>query len=205
MNSPIKLKHLVLATMTLGAMAASQAQTTATTTTAAMGAATAVQRDVNQQGRIEQGLKSGQLSTREASKLQVEESHVDRLQARDLKDGHLSSAEKVQLTQAQDKVSQDIRADKTNAEKGNPASASSQRLLADTQRNVNQQSRIEQGLNSGSLTPHEAGTLERGQARVSRREARAGADGHISAREQRRIQRTENHQSRRIHRQKHDA
>lgn len=193
----IKIKHLVLAVMALGSVAISQAQTTP--------GATPVQRDVNQETRIEQGLKSGQLSTQEAAKLQKEEAHVDHLQARSLKDGQVSPAEQQKLTQAQNKVSQDIHAAKTNAVTGNPNSASSQRMQADVQRNVNQQSRIEQGLQSGSLSQHEAATLERGQARVDRREAKAGQDGHVGAREQRRIQRAEGHQSRRIHRQKHDA
>jgi len=49
------------------------------------------------------------------------------------------------------------------------------------------------------------GSLERGQAKVDRREARAAADGHVSAGEQRRVQKAENRQSRRIHKEKHDA
>ena len=65
--------------------------------------------------------------------------------------------------------------------------------------------RIEQGVQSGSLTTREAGKLERGQAHDSRRQARAGADGEVSKGEQRRIQHAENRQSRRIYRQKHDA
>src|SRR5258708_4173406 len=73
------------------------------------------------------------------------------------------------------------------------------------QRDVNQQSRIEQGVKSGSLTTREAARLERGQARDSRLEARAGADGKVDAREQRRIQRNENRESRKIRREKHDA
>src|SRR6266581_4948343 len=75
----------------------------------------------------------------------------------------------------------------------------------DVQRNVNQQQRIEQGIQSGQLTNREAGKLERGQARVDRAEARAGADGHVGPNEQRRIQKAENKQSRRIYREKHDA
>src|SRR5436853_327291 len=73
------------------------------------------------------------------------------------------------------------------------------------QRDVNQQQRIEQGLQSGQLTTREAGKLERGQARDSALQARAGADGNVDAREQNRIQKNENRQSRRIHREKHDA
>ena len=73
------------------------------------------------------------------------------------------------------------------------------------QRDVNQQQRIEQGLQSGQLTTREAAKLERGQARDSALEARAGADGKVGPREQQRIQRNENRQSRRIYKEKHDA
>jgi hypothetical protein len=78
-------------------------------------------------------------------------------------------------------------------------------MQADVQRNINQQRRIEQGVTSGELTNREAAKLEAGQARDSRLEARAGADGHVSAAEQRRVQRSENRQSRRIYKEKHDA
>src|SRR5258708_12947077 len=78
-------------------------------------------------------------------------------------------------------------------------------MQADVQRNVNQQQRIEQGVQSGQLTNREAAKLERGQARVNRAEARAGADGKVGPNEQRRIQKAENRQSKRIYREKHDA
>jgi hypothetical protein len=168
-------------------------------------AATTTQRDVNQQTRIENGLKDGSLNTKEAAKLEKEESHVDHLQAKDMKDGKLSTAERTQLNAAQNKVSGDIAADKHNATTGNPDSASSKRMQADVQRNVNQQQRIENGVKNGSLTNHEVSKLERGQAHVDRREAVAGADGHVGKFEQRSVQRSENRQSGRIFRQKHDA
>src|SRR5438046_10152243 len=60
-----------------------------------------VQRDVNQQERIEQGLKSGQLTTREAARLEGEEAQVERDQARALRDGTLSRGEKARLARAQ--------------------------------------------------------------------------------------------------------
>jgi hypothetical protein len=168
-------------------------------------AATTTQRDVNQQTRIENGLKDGSLNTKEAAKLEKEESHVDHLQAKDMKDGKLSTAERTQLNAAQNKVSGDIAADKHNATTGNPDSASSKRMQANVQRNVNQQQRIENGVKNGSLTNHEVSKLERGQAHVDRREAVAGADGHVGKFEQRSVQRSENRQSGRIFRQKHDA
>jgi len=172
---------------------------------AAFAQAGTVQRDENQQQRIEQGLQSGQLTTREAGKLEREESRVERDQSRAMKDGNLSPAEKARLAREQNQVSRDIYRQKHDAQTGNPNSASSQRMQGDVQRNINQQSRIEQGVKSGALTDHEAARLERGQARDNRMEARAGADGKVGAAEQRRIQKAENRQSRRIHREKHDA
>ena len=167
--------------------------------------ATTVQRDVNQQTRIEQGLKSGELSTKEAAKLEGEQARVDRLQARSLKDGKLTPAERARLQAAQNKTSADIAAAKHNDVKGNPDSASSQRMQADVQRNINQDQRIENGVKNGSLTNREVAKLERGQANVSRKEAIAGRDGHVNSLEQGAVQRTENRQSRKIYRQKHDA
>jgi hypothetical protein len=163
------------------------------------------QRDVNQQQRIEQGLQSGQLSTREAGSLERQEQHVDKMEAHDMKNGSISSGEQARLNAAQNRVSNDIYADKHNGVTGNPNSASSQRMQADVQRNVNQQQRIQNGMDNGSLTNREAGKLERGQSRVNGREANAAANGHVGAAEQRGIQRSENRQSRRIYRKKHNA
>ena len=164
-----------------------------------------VQRDVNQQQRIEQGLKSGELSTKEAGHLEREQQHVDRMEARDLKDGHVSAAEQLRLDKAQNAASADIYKQKHDAQTGNPNSASSQRMQADVQRNVNQQQRIQNGMENGSLTNREAARAEAGQARTDRKIANAAADGHVGAVEQGRIQRTENRQSREIYRKKHNV
>ena len=74
-----------------------------------------------------------------------------------------------------------------------------------TQRDVNQEQRINNGVRDGSLTNRQAAKLERGQSHVDAREARAGADGHIGANEQRRIQRADNRQSKRIYNKRHDG
>ena len=166
--------------------------------------ATEVQREVNQQQRIEQGLKSGSLNTREASQLERGEARVDRMESNAEKNGNLSPAEKARIQRAQNQESRRINQLENNAAKGNPNSASSQRMQADVQRNVNQEQRIEQGVKSGQLTNREVGNLERGQARVDRAEARAGANGRVSANEQQRIQKAENKQSKRIYREKHN-
>lgn len=167
-------------------------------------AASETQRDVDQQQRIEQGLQSGQLSTKEAGQLERKEQQIDRTQAHAMQDGTLSPAEKARIQREQNQASRQIYRDKHNAVHGNPNSASSQRMQADVQRDVNQQQRINQGVRSGQLTNHEAGALERGQAHVDRSEANAAANGHVGAGEQARIQGKENAQSKRIYHKKHN-
>lgn len=165
----------------------------------------AVQRNVNQQERIQEGLQSGELSTREAAKLEKEQTRVEQMESRALRDGNLSNAEKVRLEAAQDKASRDLYREKHDAQQGNPNSASSQRMQADVQRNINQQKRIDHGLESGQLTNKEVAALEHGQAKVTRREAVAGADGHVGPHEQRAIQHAENRQSAHVWNKKHNA
>jgi len=185
----------LLACLLLGSSAAVLAQAPANT----------VQRDINQDQRIEQGLKSGALTTKEAAGLEREEAHVDQMEAKALNNGKMTPAEQAKLNAAQNKVSQDIYADKHNNITGNPQSASSQRMQADVQRNINQQQRIENGIQSGALTNREAAKLERGQAKVAKAEAHSGRDGYVGANEQAHVQRIENHQSKHIHHEKHDA
>ena len=188
----------------LTAVAAGLAACTIAAAASAQNTANVVQRDVNQQNRIEQGLKSGQLTTKEAGKLEREESHIDKMESNALKDGKMTDAEKRRIERAENKASKDIYREKHDAQTGNPNSASSQRMQTDVQRNANQEQRIENGIKDGSLTNREAANLERGQARVDRKEANAAANGHVGAGEQQSIQNAENHQSKRIHREKHN-
>jgi hypothetical protein len=167
--------------------------------------ASEVQRNTNQQQRIEQGLQSGALTTHEAGQLERQQTQVDRMEKNALKDGSLSSTEQARLQAAQNKTSKNIAADKHNAKLGNPASKSSQRMQADVQRNVNQQARIEQGVKSGQLSNKEVASLERGQAHVNRAEANAAANGRVGAVEQASVQGKENVQSARVHNKKTNA
>jgi len=72
------------------------------------------------------------------------------------------------------------------------------------QRQANQEARIQQGVNSGSLTQREANHLQRGQLRVDNMEARANSDGVVTRQERARLQHAQNEQSRNINQQKHD-
>ena len=169
-----------------------------------LSAAEETQRDTNQQNRIEQGLKSGKLSTGEAAKLEKGEAKIDRVEAKDMKNGPMTAQEKAQIQKMQNNESNQINKLDNNNVKGNPNSKSSERMQADVQRNANQEQRIHNGVANGSLTNKEAGSLERGQARTDRQEYRAGKDGHVGAGEQRRIQNRENRQSGKIYNKKHN-
>jgi hypothetical protein len=175
-----------------------------TTNPAPAGTQGTLDRDVNQQQRIEQGLQNGTITTREGAELERDEARVDRMQSNDMRNGSLSPAEQAKLNAAQNRVSRDIHQATTNGVNGNPMSASSQRMQADVQRNINQQDRIADGVHNGSLTAHEASRMEGGEARVDQREYNAGQNGRVSAREQRGIQHEDNRQSQRIWNQKHD-
>jgi hypothetical protein len=192
------VKHILSAALVTGSLLAGNAF-------AQTNAINDQQRDVNQQQRIEQGLQSGQLSTREAGQLERGQQAIDRQESKDLRNGSISPGEQSKLNSMENRESNAIYADKHNAVTGNPGSASSQRMQADVQRNVNQQQRIDNGMRNGSLTNREAGSLERGQAHVDRKEANAAANGHVSGREQANIQGSENHQSNRVYNKKHNA
>lgn len=164
-----------------------------------------VERNIHQQQRIEQGLQSGQLNTREAARLEKQEGKIENMESRALRDGQVSQNESRRIDQAQDRLSRNIYQEKHDAQTGNPNSPSAQRMQQDVQRNINQQQRIERGLNSGQLTPREAGRMERREGQINRMQGRAGSDGHVGRFEQQRIQSAQNQQSRRIHHERHDG
>jgi hypothetical protein len=72
-------------------------------------------------------------------------------------------------------------------------------------RERHEQRRINQGIRSGELTRREAVRLEAGQARIRTYERFAKADGHVSYRERRQLDRMLDRSSHNIYRQKHDG
>lgn len=72
-----------------------------------------------------------------------------------------------------------------------------------TQRN--QESRIDQGVRSGELTPAEAGKLQQQQGQIRADKRAAKADGVVTATERTRIKREQAHASRSIRHKKHNA
>jgi hypothetical protein len=75
------------------------------------------------------------------------------------------------------------------------------------QRKQNQQKRIANGVNKGSLTARETARLEHQEAKLNReiRSDRKANGGNLTNKEKVQIQHQQNQLSRRIYRQKHDG
>ena len=72
-------------------------------------------------------------------------------------------------------------------------------------RETDQQDRIANGIKNGSLKPHQAAKLERGQQRLQNNEKRdmAADGGHLTKQDQRQLNREANRQSAKIYKDKH--
>lgn len=71
-------------------------------------------------------------------------------------------------------------------------------------RQEQQEKRIEQGVQSGTLTPKEAGRLEAQQARIAQEEARMKADGNLTKAERAKLTHDQNRTNKAIYRKKHN-
>lgn len=71
-------------------------------------------------------------------------------------------------------------------------------------REQNQEKRIEQGVQSGQLTPKEAGKLEAKQAKIKQDEERMKADGKLTKAERKKLKREQNKASEKIYDKKHN-
>jgi hypothetical protein len=74
-----------------------------------------------------------------------------------------------------------------------------------TQRQINQQARIRQGVRSGQLTRGETRLLQREQAKIRHHKRLARADGVVTRWERKKLNREQNRASRHIYRAKHNG
>jgi hypothetical protein len=162
------------------------------------------QRKENQQDRIGQGVQSGQLTAREAGKLEKKEAAINQEERdmRKLDNGKLTAADKKTLTQQQNQMSKQIYRDKHNGavQNTNPKSEVGKRA-------ENQQDRIAQGIKSGQLSAGEAARLENKETRINKEvhNDRAANGGKLTPQERRQVNRQQNRVSRQIYRDKHNG
>jgi hypothetical protein len=164
---------------------------------------TIAQRKENQQDRIANGVKSGQLTAGETANLEKKEAAINKETRTDraANGGKLTAAEKTQINQQQNQMSKQIYADKHNA---NTAHYGNNKV---GQRRENQQDRIAQGIKSGQLTAGETAKLEKQQQGINKQVAadRQANGGTLTASEKKQVNREQNQASRNIYRKKHNA
>ena len=134
----------------------SSAQSSGTTTSTPAKQPTIAERKENQQDRIANGVKSGQLTAGETANLESKEAAINGETRADraANGGKLTQSEKQQINQQQNQLSKQIYQHKHNA---NSAQYGNNRV---GQRRENQQDRIAQGIKSGQLTAGETAKLE---------------------------------------------
>src|SRR6202158_2727223 len=164
---------------------------------------TVAQRKENQQDRIAQGVKSGQLTSGETANLETKEAAINGETKADraANGGKLTAAEKKQINGQQNQVSKQIYKDKHNA---NTAHYGNNKV---GRRRENQQDRIAQGIKSGQLTAGETATLEKQQQGINKQVAkdRKANGGTLTASEKKQVNREQNQASRNIYHKKHNA
>ena len=155
----------------------------------------------NQQDRIAQGVKSGQLTAGETSNLEKKEAAINQEVRTDrtLNGGKLTKAEKKQVNAQQNRVSKQIDNDKHNA-----AAQHYGNNEVDARRE-NQQDRIANGIASGKLSAAQSSKLEKGEASINHETAkdRAANGGKLTAAEKQQINRQQNRMSGKIYKAKH--
>ena len=181
----------------------SSAQGSGTTTSTQAKQPTIAERKENQQDRIANGVKSGQLTAGETANLESKEAAINgEIRAdRTANGGKLTPAEKQQINQQQNQVSKQIYQDKHNASTaryGNNAVG---------QRRENQQDRIAQGIKSGQLTAGETAKLENQQKGINQqvKADRAANGGKLTPGEKKQINKEQNAASKNIYNKKHNA
>jgi len=178
-------------------------QTTTGTTPPPVTGQTIEQRKDNQQKRIGEGLENGSMTAGEAAKVEKQEKRLNG-EERDMREdngGKLTAAEKAKLTNQQNKLSKEIYTDKHNSVNQPPVANEV------NARDRNEQKRIGEGLENGSLTAGEASKLEHKEAKINQEERtdRAANGGTLTPAEKAKINKQQNKMSRQIYNKKHNA
>jgi len=161
------------------------------------------QRKENQQDRIANGIKSGQLTAGETSHLETKEAAINGETRADraANGGKLTAAEKTQINNQQNHLSKQIYQDKHNT---NTAQYSNTKV---GQRRENQQDRIAQGVKSGQLTAGETAKLENQQKGINQQVAadRKANGGTLTKGEKAQVNHQQNQASKNIYNKKHNS
>jgi len=197
---------LLLGTVAMGQDTSSSGSTSqGATTTGSVPAQkpTIAERKENQQDRIANGVKSGQLTAGETANLETKEAAINGETKADraANGGKLTSAEKTQINKQQNQLSKQIYKDKHNAATQNYGKSQV------GQRQTKQQQRIAQGVKSGQLTAGETAKLENQQKGINQqvKADRQANGGKLTTGEKKQINKEQSAASKNIDNKKHNA
>ena len=159
------------------------------------------QRQHNQRERIQQGVKSGELTRRETGRLAEEQRDIRQLERGYKSDGTLTGAERRDLQHEQNQASRDIYRQKHDEQDRPPAAV---RDPGVNERQANQTARIQQGVKSGELTHGEAQDLRTERRDIRDLEHTYKEDGTLTRDERQDLHQQLNQQSQEIYEEKHD-
>ncbi len=193
---------LALATLFASAPLFAQQTQLSTATTTRQTEGSVNDRRQDQQGRIANGVQSGQLTAGETRNIEGREANV----SREIKDdrqangGKLTAAERQQVNRQQNNLSKSIYNDKHNARTAHYGNNDV------GQRRENQQDRIAQGIRSGQMTAGEAARTENREQGINQQVHgdRQANGGKLTGQERRQVNLEQNRTSRQIYRQKHN-
>jgi hypothetical protein len=160
-------------------------------------------RQHNQQGRIVQGARSGELTRRETGRLVGEQRDIRQLEREYKSDGTLTRDERRDLHQEQNQASRHIYNQKHDAQ-DRSATPIAVRDPGVNARQANQTGRIAQGVSSGELTHTEAQALRTERRDIRELERDYKSDGALTRDERQDLHQELSQQSREIYEEKHD-
>jgi hypothetical protein len=157
-------------------------------------------REANQDQRISNGLRSGQMTSGEAARADRTQSAIDRQTAADRQanGGRLTGQERQQINGEQNAASRQIYNENHN---GNTIAPN-----AVDNREANQQQRTAQGLRNGQMTSGEAARSNANQGRVDQQvhNDRTANGGALNQQQRQQVNREQNHNSGQVYSEKHN-
>jgi len=157
-------------------------------------------REANQDQRIANGLRSGQMTSGEAAQAERTQSNIDQQvhNDREANGGKLTGQERQQINSEQNSASRQIYDDKHNANTVKPNEVDD--------REANQQARTAQGLRSGQMTSGEAARTNENQANVAQQvhNERTANGGALTRQQRQQANKEENKNSKQIYNEKHN-
>ncbi|MRR50946.1 MAG: hypothetical protein EG825_08525 [Rhodocyclaceae bacterium] len=163
------------------------------------------QRQHHQQGRIGQGMRSGELTRHEARRLGAEQRGIRQEERRYMADGHLSRYERADLRRDQNAANRHIWQQKHDGQQRGDYRPTAYRHPGVNQRQENQRYRIAEGSRSGALTGSERRELNAEQRAIRQEERQYRSDGTLTRDERKDLYQDQKLASQHIYQETHDA